>query len=64
MNKPIISEKFTMDDLYKIRGYNSLRWKNMTLEELQADLKPDVAVFNARIEKIRNKKKVLKEVII
>jgi len=58
MNKPNISPDFTMNDLYKIREYNSMRWKDMTLEELQADIKPAVDNFNARIEKIRTEKRV------
>ena len=57
MDKPAISKKFTMEDLYKIRERNSLRWKHMTLEELQADLKPAVDEFNSRIAKIRNENK-------
>ena len=56
MDKPILSPDFTMEDLYKLREYNSLRHKNMTLEELKADLKPAVEEFNARIEKIRSEK--------
>ena len=59
MNKPIISEKFTMEDLYKIREYNSLRHKNMTLEELKADLKPAVDYCTNRIKEIRKLKGVL-----
>jgi len=59
MDKPILSDKFTMDDLYKIREYNSLRWKDMTLEELKADMKPAVDEFNERIKKIRNEKGIL-----
>ena len=56
MYKPILSPDFTMDDLYKLREYNSLRHKKMTLKELKADLKPAVEEFHARIETIRREK--------
>ena len=56
MNKPILSPDFTMDDLYKLREYNSLRHKKMTLKELKADLKPAADEFHATIEKIRREK--------
>lgn len=32
MNKPIVSERFDVDDIRKIREYNSLRHINMTDE--------------------------------
>jgi hypothetical protein len=39
MNKPDISERFDVDDIRKIREYNSLRHINMTPEEVVADTK-------------------------
>ena len=39
MEKPDISPDFTIEDIRKLRGYNSLRHKNMSLEELQAEMK-------------------------
>jgi hypothetical protein len=39
MNKPIISERFDVDDIRKIREYNSLRHIQMTPEEIIADTK-------------------------
>jgi hypothetical protein len=39
MNKPEISERFDVDDIQKIREYNSLRHINMTPEEVVADIK-------------------------
>lgn len=59
MNNPILSPDFTMDDLYRLREYNSLRHKDMTLKELKADLKPAVDEFNARIVRIRNTKSTI-----
>jgi hypothetical protein len=37
MNKPEVSERFDVDDIRKIREYNSLRHINMTPEEVVAD---------------------------
>jgi len=59
MDKLIISNKFTMDDLYKIREYNSSRWKSMTLKELQADLKPAVEYCTNRVKELREAKKTI-----
>jgi hypothetical protein len=39
MNKPEISERFDVDDIRKIREYNSMRHINMTPEEIVADTK-------------------------
>jgi hypothetical protein len=39
MNKPEISKRFDVDDIRKIREYNSMRHINMTPEELVADTK-------------------------
>lgn len=39
MSEPIISERFDVDDIRKIREYNSLRHIQMTPEEIIADTK-------------------------
>jgi hypothetical protein len=39
MNKPEISARFDVDDIRKIREYNSLRHINMTPEEIVEDTK-------------------------
>lgn len=39
MTEPIVSEKFDVDDIRKIREYNSLRHIKMTSEEIIADTK-------------------------
>jgi hypothetical protein len=39
MNKTEISERFDVDDIRKIREYNSMRHINMTPEEIVADTK-------------------------
>ena len=43
MNKPIISERFDVNDIRRIREYNSLRHINMTPEEIVADTKKNAA---------------------
>ena len=59
MDKPILSPDFTMEDLHKLREYNSLRHINMTTEEINAELSESVREFNERIEQIRADKKQL-----
>lgn len=39
MKKPQISEKFTVEDIHKIREYNYERRKNMSLEDRLKDIK-------------------------
>lgn len=39
MNEPVISERFDVDDIRKIREYNSLRHIQMTPDEIIADTK-------------------------
>jgi len=45
MNKPIVSERFDVDDIRKIREYNSLCHINMTPAEIVEDTKKGVAVI-------------------
>lgn len=39
MTEPIVSKKFDVEDIRKIREYNSLRHIKMTSEEIIADTK-------------------------
>ena len=39
LEKPVVSERFDMEDIWKIREYNSLRHINMTNEEVIADIR-------------------------
>ena len=57
MDKPIISDKFTMEDLYKIREYNSVRWKSMPFEQLKKELSEKADTFEKRIKEIRAARK-------
>jgi hypothetical protein len=59
LQKPELSPDFTMEDLYKIREYNSLRWSKMTFEEMKAELDESSQQILEEIGKIRNEKKKL-----
>lgn len=50
MNKPIVSERFDIDDIRKIREYNSLRHINMTPAEIVEDTKKGAAVLLERLQ--------------
>lgn len=39
MKKPDISEKFTIEDIHKIRKYNTERRKKLTLDERLEDIR-------------------------
>lgn len=39
MSEPVISDRFDVDDIRKLREYNSLRHIQMTPEEIIADTK-------------------------
>lgn len=38
LEEPVISERFDLDDIRKIREYDSLRYLQMTPEEILADI--------------------------
>lgn len=42
MSEPIISERFDVDDIRKIREYNSLRHIQMTPDEIIVDTKREL----------------------
>ena len=48
MNKPKISSRFDVDDIRKIRDYNSSRHMNMTPAEIVADTKAGAATLKKR----------------
>ena len=43
IKKPILSSRFDVDDIRKLREYNSLRHINMTAEEVISELENDTA---------------------
>ena len=59
LKKPELSPDFTMDDLYKLREYNSLRHCNMSLEDLKADIEQGAKVGLQRIEQMRKERMLL-----
>jgi len=54
MTKPTVSPYFNVDDIRKIREYNSLRHMNMTSEEIIEDTKKGASEL---LEKLKNRKK-------
>lgn len=51
MTKPIISEQFNVDDIRKIREFNSLRHIKMTPDEIVDDIKKGAAGLLAELRK-------------
>lgn len=49
MNRPIVSERFDVDDIRRIREYNSVRHASMTREEIVADTKKNAAKLLQRL---------------
>jgi len=58
MNNLEISKDFTIEDIHKIREYNSERRKDFTSEELIADIEISADKAERRIKEFRKKKKV------
>lgn len=56
MSEPVVSERFDIDDIQKIREYNSLRHIQMTPEEIIADTKKGAE----RIKKMLKERKCIK----
>ena len=51
--KPELSPDFTMEDLWRLKEYNSLRWSQMTHEEVKAELDESSRKVMEEINKIR-----------
>jgi len=56
MEKPILSPDFTMEDLHKLREYNSLRHINMSTDDLVADINKGASEMQEQIEQMRKDK--------
>jgi len=52
MEKPILSSDFSMEDLWKLREYNSLRHFDMVAEELKEDIRSGARKVQQRIEQL------------
>lgn len=50
MSHPYVSPKFDMDDIRRIRDFNSERHKNMTGDELHEELKVSTKTFIERLK--------------
>ena len=55
MTKPEISKGFTMDDIRKLRDYNSARHKTMSKEEMRVESRNAIEWFAREMEKRNNK---------
>lgn len=55
MTKPIVSKDFNLEDIRKIREYNSLRHVQMTSREIIEDTRKGAAII---LEKIRKYEEV------
>ena len=53
MEKPEISERFDLEDIRKIRDYNSWRHSQMTREEMMEEYRQVREWFENEMEKIR-----------
>lgn len=53
MNKLVVSERFDVDDIRKIREYNSLCHISMTSAEIVEDTKKGAAVILERLQERR-----------
>jgi hypothetical protein len=51
-----ISDKFTIEDIHKIREYNYEKTKNMNTKELSAYYKKGADEFESEIQKSRREK--------
>ena len=58
MEKPKLSPLFTMDDLYKLREYNSLRRISMNTAELVTDVDKGASKALERINQLRIEKRI------
>jgi len=58
-NKPVLSPNFTIEDIRKLRDYNSLRHKSMTTDDLNKELNSNVDKFNEQINLIKQNKGIV-----
>jgi len=56
VNKLIISDDFTIEDIHRIREYNYDRRKHMSFEERKADIEKGAKAGLERIEQMRREK--------
>ena len=59
MKKPEISNKFTIEDIHKVREYNAERRKKLTLKERLADKRESANKCEKDIIEYRKKRKAI-----
>jgi hypothetical protein len=57
MKKLELNPDFTMDDIRKLRDYNSVRHINMTANGINEDSRQNVELFHKRMAELRKNKK-------
>ncbi len=62
MKEPIISERFDVDDIRKIREYNAARYKNMTTEEIIREIHEGAEEVLAHLKKNKNRTETERDV--
>lgn len=58
---PLLSHRFDLDDIRKLREYNSMRYSRMTDKEVLADIEKDASKVRRAIACYREMKKILAE---
>ena len=58
MNKPKLSSDFTIEDIRKLRNYNSSRHATMTLEEIKEDMRSNVEAFLQLMDERKSKEQL------
>lgn len=59
MDKPILSIDFTVEDIRKLRAYNSSKHASMTTEEIREDQRPSVEAFKKIMVERKQKTKTV-----
>ena len=59
MEKPKLSPDFTLEDIRRLRDYNSLRHVNMTADEINEDSRPKMDEFNRLMASLKQEKQLV-----
>jgi hypothetical protein len=59
MNKPTLSPDFTVEDIRKLRDYNSSRHTKMSVDEIREDLRPNVEAFEKLMAERKREKQLI-----
>ena len=58
LEKPVISDRFDMDDIRKIRAYNSQRYLKMTKKEILADIHEGAERYRQRVACLKTQQEI------